>query len=116
MTLGGLGLQTRETHRKTWQAVPAEAPGAYSETGGWQDQVGFGNKDSRTGVFCQASIFVNIKSGILPLQIRYFVPRLRISFLYHSEDFRRTCRKTPGSRGRIQKTLVTTRLINLSGT
>jgi len=37
-------------------------------------------KNSKTGVFCQAWIFVNIKSGILPLQIKYFVPRLRISF------------------------------------
>jgi len=38
MALGGQRLQTRETHRETWQAVPAEAPGAHSETVGWQDQ------------------------------------------------------------------------------
>jgi hypothetical protein len=49
-----------------------------------EEQVGFGQKESKTGVFCQTSIFVNIKSGILPHQIKSFVPRLWIYILYHS--------------------------------
>jgi hypothetical protein len=38
MARGRLGPQTRETHKETWQAVPAEAPGQNSEASrgtGW---------------------------------------------------------------------------------